>query len=215
MHPRIRGYRVRFAESVPAHHPLKAYPMKTRIYDLESTLGQPKAGDITFEAQEELIETTKVWCSEDVKVIRVVLNTEGGDTDAGIKIFEHLRDLSQRGIEIITHNKGTVASVGNVVFAAGDVRLAKPNSKFLFHGVAKQYEFYGTDPSLPTKLRFGKEDLEEFLKEILENEKRLTDVYRSRYNFDSLDINTLFRKKARRFGLREAKDFDIITAVAG
>ena len=55
----------------------------------------------------------------------------GGDITAGIQMYNFLKCLP---IEICMHNMSSIDSIATVIFLAGDLRYACPNSTFLFHG---------------------------------------------------------------------------------
>ncbi len=63
---------------------------------------------------------------------RLQLNiaTMGGECSYGFTLYNYLRSLP---IPVDTHNLGTVESMGNILFLAGEHRTACPLSKFLFH----------------------------------------------------------------------------------
>lgn len=73
-------------------------------------------------------------CSEAVQqnateiVIRIA--TMGGECSYGFTMFNFLMSLP---VTVNTHNLGTVESMGNILFLAGERRTACPHSKFLFH----------------------------------------------------------------------------------
>lgn len=56
----------------------------------------------------------------------------GGEVAAGLVLYNFLKAMP---VELITHNIGSVDSIGNVIFLAGKKRYANRNSSFLFHGV--------------------------------------------------------------------------------
>lgn len=63
---------------------------------------------------------------------RLQLNiaTMGGECSYGFSLYNFLRSLPVR---VDTHNLGTVESMGNILFLAGEHRTACAHSKFLFH----------------------------------------------------------------------------------
>lgn len=80
-----------------------------------------------------LINTvTQIIQREQVKSIGLLISTPGGDVNEGVLLFNALRTLP---VSITTYNVGNVDSIGNVVFLAGDQRVASPSSTFMFHGV--------------------------------------------------------------------------------
>ena len=62
-----------------------------------------------------------------------LFSSHGGEVDAGITLYNFLKSLS---VKIIMHNIGTIDSIANVIFMAGEERYASPHTIFLFHGVS-------------------------------------------------------------------------------
>lgn len=60
----------------------------------------------------------------------VNIATMGGECSYGFSLYNFLRALP---ISVHTHNLGTVESMGNIIFLAGERRTACLHSKFLFH----------------------------------------------------------------------------------
>jgi ATP-dependent protease ClpP protease subunit len=57
----------------------------------------------------------------------IALNTYGGDVDEGFAIYSALRRYAQENeVEITTRCDGNCASIGTVIFLAGDKRIASP-----------------------------------------------------------------------------------------
>jgi ATP-dependent Clp protease, protease subunit len=102
--------------------------------------------------------TTKLFHVIDEKVaagvqrLYLLLNTPGGNVAEGIAIYNYLRGAP---IEVVTHNFGTVDSIGIVIFCAGKKRLSVPHARFLLHPVAW---------TISGSARFSEQNLEEELK---------------------------------------------------
>jgi ATP-dependent protease ClpP protease subunit len=62
-----------------------------------------------------------------------LFSSGGGAVDSGVTLFNYLRGLPE---EVIMHNVGTIDSIANAVFLAGEIRYATPASSFLLHGVS-------------------------------------------------------------------------------
>jgi ATP-dependent protease ClpP protease subunit len=60
----------------------------------------------------------------------IKIATMGGEASYGFSIYNFLVSLP---VMVRTHNLGTVESMGNIIFLAGEHRTACPHSKFLFH----------------------------------------------------------------------------------
>ncbi|MCU9948507.1 ATP-dependent Clp protease proteolytic subunit [Pseudomonas sp. PDM13] len=78
----------------------------------------------------QLIErcTQAVQQGADELVIKIA--TMGGECSYGFSLYNFLISLP---IPVRTHNLGTVESMGNIIFLAGQRRSACQHSKFLFH----------------------------------------------------------------------------------
>lgn len=94
-------------------------------------------GYLDEEAASEFIQS--MWeqdCEEPQSVWDVVLNTEGGDMEAGTAIFSELRAHSERGggsHYVITHVRGQAASCGSLILQAGDYRTAGKMDYIMMH----------------------------------------------------------------------------------
>ena len=64
--------------------------------------------------------------------IHLLLSTPGGMVADGITAYNAIRALP---VPVHTYNIGNVNSIGNVIFQAGDKRIAAITSSFMFHGV--------------------------------------------------------------------------------
>jgi ATP-dependent protease ClpP protease subunit len=112
----------------------------------------------------------------------------------GITTYNTLRAMP---FKLVTHNVGNVDSVGNVVFLAGEERLACPHSTFMFHGVA-------WPANEGEQLTRGV--LRERTDGLLADEKRIGSIIRERTNLRAADVDALFS---------EAKTKDATEAVSG
>lgn len=64
--------------------------------------------------------------------ITVLISSPGGQTSAGISVYNFLKGLP---VEVITHNFGLSDSIAVIIFCSGTRRLTTPNSRFLIHGI--------------------------------------------------------------------------------
>jgi ATP-dependent protease ClpP protease subunit len=78
----------------------------------------------------QLIEKCSTAVQQDATALIINLATMGGECSYGFSMYNFLLTLP---IPVHTHNLGTVESMGNIVFLAGQRRTACPHSKFLFH----------------------------------------------------------------------------------
>jgi len=61
-----------------------------------------------------------------------LISSGGGEVDAGIALYNFLNALP---VKITMHNIGSIDSIANVIFMAGNRHFANPHTTFLFHGV--------------------------------------------------------------------------------
>lgn len=64
------------------------------------------------------------------KPITIYINSEGGDTYAMFKIYDHIRNSP---LSVVTIVAGSASSAGFIIFLAGDLRQAFPNAVLGFH----------------------------------------------------------------------------------
>ncbi len=64
--------------------------------------------------------------------IQLNISSLGGSTHVAISIYNYLKSLP---FQITTHNLGEVTSAAVLIYLAGHIRTAEPNSKFLIHPI--------------------------------------------------------------------------------
>ncbi len=64
------------------------------------------------------------------KPLIIYINSEGGDTYAMFKIYDHIRNSP---LPVVTVVAGYASSAGFIIFLAGDLRMAFPNAFLGFH----------------------------------------------------------------------------------
>lgn len=65
--------------------------------------------------------------------ITINLSSPGGDVLEGLAIYDCLRESP---CQIIIKASGKIMSMGFIIFLAGDVRLATPNTSFMMHSIS-------------------------------------------------------------------------------
>ncbi|OGD25625.1 hypothetical protein A2819_02660 [Candidatus Azambacteria bacterium RIFCSPHIGHO2_01_FULL_40_24] len=80
------------------------------------------------------------------KPLTIYINSEGGDTYAMFKIYDHIRNSQ---LPVVTVVAGYASSAGFIIFMAGDLRKALPNAVFGFH--APSIYFCGGDSEGPAE----------------------------------------------------------------
>lgn len=101
------------------------------------------------------------------------ISSPGGSVAAGITLYNFLRGLP---VELIMHNIGSVDSIATVIFLAASKRYACAHSRFLFHGIAKQFG-QGTALSTPQFREHlsGMDQDERRIKELVVERSNLTE----------------------------------------
>ncbi len=147
------------------------------------------ADDVTYvsfsaEINQNTTESLLGVCSDLAKkqtgTVYVLFSSMGGSVANGFTIYNVLRSMP---FKLIMHNVGSVNSIANVVFLAGEERYSCPNSTFMFHGV-------GFDITSAT--RFEEKMLRERLGSIQADHKRLGKVLTENTNLTSEEVDQLF-----------------------
>jgi ATP-dependent Clp protease protease subunit len=69
---------------------------------------------------------------QDTNEIVLLISSPGGSVFHGLSAYNFLKGVPVR---LVTHNFGSVDSMGVVLFCAGDQRLSVPHARFLLHAV--------------------------------------------------------------------------------
>lgn len=96
--------------------------MSTHIIHFTAPINSSTCGQLIRKGTDAL--------TQDATKLIVRLATLGGDCAYGFTAYNFLTSLP---IPVHTHNLGTVESMGNILFLAGERRTASRRSKFLFH----------------------------------------------------------------------------------
>jgi len=71
------------------------------------------------------------------KTLYFLFSSGGGSVDSGIMLYNYLRGLP---LKIVMHNIGSIDSIANAIFLAGQERYATPTSAFLLHGITWNFQ---------------------------------------------------------------------------
>lgn len=135
----------------------------------------------------------------DELVIKIA--TMGGECSYGFSLYNFLISLP---IPVRTHNLGTVESMGNIIFLAGERRTACEYSKFLFHPF--HWNLNGSvDHARMSEYAMSLDyDLELYTKLVAE---------RTRGTTEPLDISECLKASPRIFNATEALNAGIIQEI--
>jgi ATP-dependent protease ClpP protease subunit len=107
----------------------------------------------------QLLRTIEASMKDGTKRVHLMLSSPGGSVFHGLSAYNFMKGLP---IEVITHNFGSVDSIGVVLFAAGSGRLCVPHARFLLHGVSTQFPQGASleEPQLEERLKGMRIDTE-------------------------------------------------------
>lgn len=142
-----------------------------------------------------------------VKDITLLLSTPGGSVFHGISIYNYLKGLPIE--KLVTHNFGSVDSIGVIIFCAGKERYSSPQARFLIHGVSANFMERTSleEPQLEERLKGLKIDVENIAKIISANtNKKISQVTQS-----MLERTTLNPEQAKKWELIHGVKSELFT----
>ncbi len=89
--------------------------------------------DVTVNA---LLNAVDAKMRQGVNEILLLISCPGGSVFHGLSAYNYLRGLP---IKVVTHNFGSVDSIGVVMYCGGSERLSVPQARFLLHGVSANF----------------------------------------------------------------------------
>ena len=126
----------------------------------------------------------------------LLVSSPGGSVFHGLSAYNYLKGVPA---QIITHNFGSVDSVGVVLYCGGDVRLSVPQARFLLHGVSANFPKGASleEKQLEERLKGLKIDVQNIAKVIAANsDKSVEEVLNA-----MLERTTLNPLEAEEWGL--------------
>jgi ATP-dependent protease ClpP protease subunit len=147
-----------------------------------------------------LLALCTTLAKDGVETVHLALSSSGGSVTPTIAAYNLLRGLPFR---LTTHNVGSVDSMGNVLFLAGDERYASPHTSFMFHGVGF---------SVGNATRFEMKNLREKIDSVEADQRKIAGILRERTQLAPGQIEELFREAVTRDG-RYALDHGIVHGI--
>ena len=141
--------------------------------------------EISQTTSESLLGLCANLATQRVGTVYLLLSTPGGSVSSGITIYNTLRAMP---FKLVTHNTGSVNSIGNAVFLAGEERYACPNATFMFHGVGLDVQ----------NRRFEQKDLRETLGMIVAEQTKIGAVITERTKISADEVGQLFLEAVTR-----------------
>jgi len=149
--------------------------------------------DVTVNA---LMNAIDQKMKQGVRDFIILISSPGGSVIHGLSTYNYLKGLPAM---IITHNFGSVDSIGLVLYCAGSTRLSVPQARFLLHAVNAQFKGNQSleEKQLEERLKGLRIDIENIAKVIAANtDKSVEDVTNA-----MLERTTLNPEEAQSWGL--------------
>ncbi len=83
-----------------------------------------------------LISHVDQQLAQGVRRFALLISSGGGTVFHGLSAYNYLKGIPA---EVVTHNFGSVDSIGVVIFCAGSKRYSVPHARFLLHGVQSNF----------------------------------------------------------------------------
>lgn len=103
------------------------------------------------------------------------ISSNGGDVDSGFTLYNFLVSLQSK-ISISMHNIGTIDSIANVIFIAGQKRYAAPNASFLYHGIVMNLKTGGFGSAILKENLSRLDGMETRMAETISKNSKLTEA---------------------------------------
>jgi len=126
----------------------------------------------------------------------ILISSPGGSVFHGLSAYNYLKGIPAK---IITHNFGSVDSIGIVLYCAGFKRYSVPQARFLLHAVHANFEgrLSLEEKQLEEKLKGLRIDIENIAKVIAENtNKEVKEIIKAMH-----ERTTLNPEEAKEWGL--------------
>lgn len=149
--------------------------------------------DVTVNA---LMNAIDQKMKQGVRDFIILISSPGGSVIHGLSTYNYLKGLPA---VIITHNFGSVDSIGLVLYCAGSTRLSVPQARFLLHAVNAQFKGNQSleEKQLEERLKGLRIDVENIAKVIAANtDKSVEDVTNA-----MIERTTLNPEEAQSWGL--------------
>ena len=134
--------------------------------------------------------------------IRVILNSVGGDVYDGLLIFDTIRDIAKKGIEVTIEVRGLAASMAAIILQAASIkrRTSSRYTRFLIHEISSLSA--GTTS-----------EQEEQVNELRKLNSMLRDILSERTGRSVEEIEKMWKKTDVWFSADEALKFGLVDEV--
>lgn len=132
---------------------------------------------LNLKSTEALLEAAAGLLAEKTSRLVLCLSSFGGNFDRAVSLYNTLRAMP---FELVTHNVGNVGSAANVLFLAGERRLACPQAVFFFH-----------PSSVSLEGSYDPRELAHQRAELLESDERESEIVQARTSLSSAQVKRL------------------------
>ncbi len=129
-----------------------------------------------------LLATVMEEVNEGADEIILMISTPGGSVSDGIAAYNSIRSLSK--VNVIVYNLADVSSIGNVIYQAGDQRIAAENSNFMLHGVR-----------VPLNGSLNLVELEDRRTNLQNSQESIIKVLEQRSHYSAQQLNDMFLRE--------------------
>lgn len=117
-----------------------------------------------------LLSTVDKKLREGIEEFKILISSPGGSVFHGLSAYNYLKGIPAK---IITHNFGSVDSIGIVIFCAGDKKMSVPQARFLLHSVRGNFKNESLEEKqIEERLKGIRIDIENIAKVISENTRK-------------------------------------------
>jgi len=157
------------------------YETRTVYYGANSnSVNDMVAMEVNDWSAEQLLKAFHLLESRNTKPITLIWNSDGGDWDAGISVYEYIRTMKSK-VKMICYSR--CRSMGSIIFQACHKRIMSKNSRFMIH--------YGTEEVDTVHSK----DFEKYAEESKKANELMEQIYLSR-----------IKEKHPRFTLEQLRD---------
>jgi ATP-dependent protease ClpP protease subunit len=156
---------------------------------------------INYDNVNSLLEKINQAIAKGYQDIILMMSSDGGEVVPGFAAYNQLQMFP---IHLTTYNIGSLSSIAAIIFLAGTIRIAVPNSTFQFHSAALE---------LSQSREVAKYQLVQDLSELEAHERKIRDVLIARTNLQPAQVELLMAEGKTK-NAQFAKDFNIIQQIA-
>ena len=132
--------------------------------------------DVTVNA---LVGCMMTNVNDGIDEIVLMMSTPGGSVSAGLSAYNAIRSIPS--LRLVTYNLGAIASIGNVIYQAGNQRISATNARFMLHGVSV---------SINQTMRLS--DLEHRRDDVQSSQDSIINILEARSNYSTQKLSEMF-----------------------